>query len=364
MANDYPQQEMNGGCLDGIFNSIGAGTASNHDFYNSNGKTPTMDIRRTTSLLLSTNDSGDEDDSQISDMSFSEASQRSITTKSPKGVPRSAAALSNKQQKTFSVECLPKSASVSTGQTTRLIAPNVSKLPEGSVVSVEIQGEDELVSISCSRDVLKMRSAFFFDKIDVKLKSISIRDVAPFECATFLESLHDGRNLTADAKWSFNWARLSVLWKIDDVVTDFAGIIDRHLESVLRRVENNCWRTNSDVLSGFRVAFFRRTSALLPTVLVGTILDGVSTTSNSSLRVVFDQNTPSSKSKMLPSGFSRPSPFRTAPRRDAEQRLDQPVSSEWEEFGTTTSSCSDTADSTNLEQESVNIEIKEKDPIW
>lgn len=355
------QHEMNQGCFDGLFNSIaGGGPASNYNFYNSYGTVPiTADLRRTTSMLLSTNDSGDDDtDTQISDVSFSVASLRTGTPM--KQLPKTV------RQKTRSAEGDQKISAENVGQITRLIAPNVLKLPVGSVIEIHIQGEDEVVAVLCSRDVLKMRSAFFFDKIEDKQKTISLCDAAPFECATFLESLHDGRNLTADAKWSFNWSRLSVLWKIDDVMTDFAAIIDKHIASVLCRVENNCWRTNSDVLSGFRCALFRRTSANLPTVLVGTILDGVSTTTTSSLRVAFDHSsTPSSKPKISFSGFSR-SPFRLAQSNvDAEQRLDQQVPADWEEFGiTTTASCGDTVESVCFEQESVNIEIKEKDPIW
>ncbi len=88
---------------------------------------------------------------------------------------------------------------------------------------VVIQG-DEMVSVLASTDVLKMRSAFFFDLITAKERKddndassttsafrppIFIEDPSPYECAAYLESLHEGKPPPpVDGEWSYNWARL------------------------------------------------------------------------------------------------------------------------------------------------------------
>jgi hypothetical protein len=88
---------------------------------------------------------------------------------------------------------------------------------------VVIQGE-EMVSVLSSTDVLKMRSAFFFDLImsqerkresDVASTSstfrppIIIEDPSPYECAAYLESLHECKPPPpVEGEWSYSWARL------------------------------------------------------------------------------------------------------------------------------------------------------------
>ena len=125
---------------------------------------------------------------------------------------------------------------------TRIVAPNVDKLSYSSVVEVKIQGSDEIVSVLCASDVLKMRSVYFYEMLSTRVEhepkpttrgiaiantpqasddtsvfnasnsngreEIVIYDSSPFECAAFLESLHDGRNLSTSGEWSYNWARL------------------------------------------------------------------------------------------------------------------------------------------------------------
>jgi hypothetical protein len=205
--------------------------------------------------------------------------------------------------------------------TTKVTCPNVEKLDEDSMIEVLIAGPEEKVSILCSRDVLKMRSTFFYDilhgyinkdlntkgaqSIDASLSITSNNDVmsgysphviyledrSPFECASFLVSLHDGKNLTSNGEWSFNWVRLAVQWNVDDLIVGFGAIIDSHIESVLSKIDNNNWRTNPDVLTGFRISIFRQTSSSMPTILTGTILDSPAHMhgGHNSLRICFDE---------------------------------------------------------------------------
>jgi hypothetical protein len=107
---------------------------------------------------------------------------------------------------------------------TRIVAPNVEKLPPHSVVDVIIQGE-ETVSVLCSVDVLKMRSEYFFEHLsalerkakdgpedDLSTSSsafgcpLLLEDDSPYEAAAYLESIHDGKGTCND--WSYNFCRL------------------------------------------------------------------------------------------------------------------------------------------------------------
>ena len=206
---------------------------------------------------------------------------------------------------------------------TRLVAPHVDKLSESSRVEIRIQGEEEIVSVLCSADVLKMRSAYFLEILKAGsiqqgrtqgastknaegrliIAPVILQDKAPFECASFLQSLHDGKNISSDVKWSLNWIRLSVIWRIDDVLESFARLMDVHIENVLSRLKLNCWRTNSDVLVGFRVAIFQRSSAFSPTFMLGTVVDSAVPTK---LRVHLDDKVSVSKSRLPSYGNSTP----------------------------------------------------------
>ena len=81
-----------------------------------------------------------------------------------------------------------------------------------------------MVSVLASTDVLKMRSAFFFDLIMAHERHsesdtgspastyrppIIIEDDSPYECAAYLESLHECKPLPpVEGEWSYSWARL------------------------------------------------------------------------------------------------------------------------------------------------------------
>lgn len=102
---------------------------------------------------------------------------------------------------------------------TRIIAPNVEKLPAHSVVEIVLQG-DEVVSVLCSVDTLKMRSEYFFEHLSaLERKSdeqssigtvpLVIEDPSPYEAAAYLESMHDGgKSLSMRGSWSYHFARL------------------------------------------------------------------------------------------------------------------------------------------------------------
>lgn len=53
----------------------------------------------------------------------------------------------------------------------RIIAPNVDKISQISVIEVRLQSIRECVTILCSVDVLKMKSAFFYEVCEIKVFS-------------------------------------------------------------------------------------------------------------------------------------------------------------------------------------------------
>lgn len=113
----------------------------------------------------------------------------------------------------------PSISASAPGSVTRIIAPNVEKLPAHSVVELVLQG-DEVVSVLCSVDTLKMRSEYFYEHLSALERKtdeqssigtvpLVIDDPSPFEAAAYLESMHDGgKSLSGRGTWSYHFARL------------------------------------------------------------------------------------------------------------------------------------------------------------
>jgi len=101
----------------------------------------------------------------------------------------------------------------------RVVAPNVAKLNPSSCVEVCLYSPEERVTVLCSADVLKMKSAFFCDvlvkqenqvgnKVGLWRSPLEINEAVPYEAVTLLESLHDCTKGSSKVEWSFSWARL------------------------------------------------------------------------------------------------------------------------------------------------------------
>ena len=71
-------------------------------------------------------------------------------------------------------------------------------------------------------------------------------------------------------------------------MSEFAGIVDAFVGHLLDRISRNNWRTNSDVISGFRVATIRKGGGPAPTIVTGVALEGNQNTPYGSVRVAFD----------------------------------------------------------------------------
>jgi hypothetical protein len=102
----------------------------------------------------------------------------------------------------------------------RIIAPYVDRLSLGSTVEVIIVSSIEAIAVLCSVDVLKMRSTYFLNLLQIQEDSsdvhtseniwrhaITVECSSPFEAAAFLESIHDSR-ANFSGKWNLTWARL------------------------------------------------------------------------------------------------------------------------------------------------------------
>eukprot|EP01041_Mallomonas_annulata_P007489 gene7489-15328_t len=196
----------------------------------------------------------------------------------------------------------------------KIIAPNVGRLSASSTVEVQMQSLAECVIVVCSVDILKMKSGFFYgilssqeEQMDdennnnnvqqqqstVKQSStqwrppIIIPETSPFEAAAFLESLHEGRALFK-GEWNISWARLSVTWQVEDLIKDYALQVEDHVRRLLDIVERHHWRKCPKVLVGCRVALFRKSTAPIPTVICGEVIEPASSTAYSKVRIAFD----------------------------------------------------------------------------
>ena len=58
-------------------------------------------------------------------------------------------------------------------------------------------------------------------------------------------------------------------WQVQELVLEYAALIDIHFGKILNFVQRNNWRTNPNILVGARVAVFRKGATLMPTVVTG-----------------------------------------------------------------------------------------------
>lgn len=116
---------------------------------------------------------------------------------------------------------------------------------------------------------------------------VIIQEESPFEAAAFLESLHEGRS-AFKGEWNICWARLSVLWNIEELTLEFANQIEVHTNHLLSTIQMNHWRTNPNVLAGMRVAVFRKIPQPTPSICIGLCVEASNNTGYSKIRVAFD----------------------------------------------------------------------------
>lgn len=116
---------------------------------------------------------------------------------------------------------------------------------------------------------------------------ITIEEESPFEAAAFLESLHEGRTLFK-GEWNVCWARLSVSWGIDDLVLEYAHMIESHTNKLISTIQTNHWRTNPNILAGMKVAVMRKGPTPVPTIVLGVCVEAAPGTGYSKIRVAFD----------------------------------------------------------------------------
>lgn len=187
----------------------------------------------------------------------------------------------------------------------RIVAPNVSKLSPQSVIEVRLQSLSEIVAILCSVDVLKMRSGFFHQVLaeqerhrlnksvtsssdNIWREPITIPETSPYEAAAFLESLHEGGRSISKGDWNYCWTRLSVNWITEDLAIEYGQQIEFHIQKLCTLVSDNNWRTNPQVLTGMRIAAFKKGPTPVPTIAIGTVIDATNSTPYSKVRVSFD----------------------------------------------------------------------------
>lgn len=72
------------------------------------------------------------------------------------------------------------------------------------------------------------------------------------------------------------------------MVLEYAAQIEAHMTRLMSQVAAIHWRTSPQVLSGMRVAVFRKTSGPAPTIITGTAIEANTSISYSKLRVAFD----------------------------------------------------------------------------
>jgi hypothetical protein len=70
--------------------------------------------------------------------------------------------------------------------------------------------------------------------------------------------LNDGKNIV-----------ISVMWFIDDHQLEYASQIESHMGRLFNFIRDHHWRTNPNILAGYKVALFRKGNGPAPTVITG-----------------------------------------------------------------------------------------------
>jgi hypothetical protein len=65
------------------------------------------------------------------------------------------------------------------------------------------------------------------------------------------------------------WQSISVSWQVQELIEEYAALIKAHFAKLLNCIQQNNWRTNPNILVGARVAVFRKSATLIPTVVTG-----------------------------------------------------------------------------------------------
>jgi hypothetical protein len=173
-----------------------------------------------------------------------------------------------------------------------ILAPNVHKLPECSLVRVMLQSNTEKVTMYCSSDILKMKSPFFgnilleqeqcaaseprhlksaAEKQAMWRSPIVLAESFPYEGAALLERMHENYLLSA-LVWNSTFCRLSVVWALDEFIDSFAQIIDAHFDKCITFIKTCSWRTNARLLEGMDIAVFSTDLGEDPVLLTGKIV--------------------------------------------------------------------------------------------
>ena len=56
---------------------------------------------------------------------------------------------------------------------------------------------------------------------------------------------------------------------VDDLIVEYAGQIDVHMEKMMQIIQQNNWRTNPGILAGMKICIFRKGSNPMPTIVIG-----------------------------------------------------------------------------------------------
>ena len=126
---------------------------------------------------------------------------------------------------------------------------NFIHLPEMDRISrpliVKIRSAQSGVDVTCSRDILEMRSVFFREIIDSAddESDIVLMEDNPAAAAQFLVHVHTqsfappliaGSNRPHhEIGWNKQWACLSVKWQMDGYIEAFSHIISKKLHDII-----------------------------------------------------------------------------------------------------------------------------------
>lgn len=135
-------------------------------------------------------------------------------------------------------------------------------------------------------------------------------ETSPFEAAAFLESLHEGKAF-AKGEWNSTWARLSVTWEVEELITEYASEAWRHISRLLQIIANNHWRTNPSILSGNRISVFRKGNGWIPTIVTGVIVEAPANIGYSKVRVAFEDTRVNQANNLIMNGIHSPRPIQS-----------------------------------------------------
>ncbi len=116
-------------------------------------------------------------------------------------------------------------------------------------------------------------------------------------------------------------------WRVDDLVSDYSRILDRNIEALLSKIEQNHWRTNPNFLCDATVTIIKAGVHDKVEILTGTIVETKAKAPYGSLRIAIEKDETTQEINELNHSHSDQAHGSMTPQREVK-RIQAPTSAQ------------------------------------